>query len=185
MSRSLKPILTGIWGLLLIPLIAAILETQLEENLFSDPNAPATTVFSNLVVLGHQLWFQFVLVFFTGIVLGFSLDWLARKADQNKGSELRNLGSKFRTLSGSIKMTASSEWPNNVRDLKPEIMSALISAKKFGLWAPDERVYQFPDASFLCEYFKFVGKLLEDRHFDEAKREALAWKRFLDRGKLS
>jgi hypothetical protein len=154
-------------------------------NLFSDPNAPGTTVFSNLVVLGHQLWFQFVLVLFTGIVLGFSLDWLARKADQNKGSELRNLGSKFRTLSDSIKMTASSEWPNNVRDLKPEIMSALISAKKFGLWAPDERVYQFPDASFLCEYFKFVGKLLEDRHFDEAKREALAWKRFLDRGKLS
>jgi hypothetical protein len=185
MSRSLKPILTGIWGLLLIPLIAAILEKRLEESLFSDPNAPATTVFSNLVVLGHQLWFQFVLVLFTGIVLGFSLDWLARKSDQSKGSELRNLGSKFRTLSDSIKMTASSEWPNNVRDLKPEIMSALISAKKFGLWAPDERVYQFPDASFLCEYFKFVGKLLEDRHFDEAKREALAWERFLDRGKLS
>ena len=77
MSRSLKPILTGIWGLLLIPLIAAILEKRLEESLFSDPNAPATTVFSNLVVLGHQLWFQFVLVLFTGIVLGFSLDWLA------------------------------------------------------------------------------------------------------------
>jgi hypothetical protein len=38
-------------------------------------------------------------------------------------------------------MTASSEWPNNVRDLKPEIMSALISAKKFGLWAPDESCF--------------------------------------------
>jgi hypothetical protein len=186
MSRSLKPILTGIWGLLLVPLIAAILEERLEENLFSDPNAPATTVFSDLVVLGHQLWFQFVLVFFTGIVLGFSLDWLARKSDQNKASELRGLGSKFRTLSDTIKIrTASSEWPNNVRDLKPEIMSALISAKKFALWVPDERVYQFPDASFLCEYFKFVGKLLEDGHFHEAEREALAWKRFLDRGKLS
>src|SRR6516164_6554375 len=185
MSRSLKPILTGIWGLLLVPLIAAILEKRLEENLFSDPNAPATTVFSNLVVVGHQLWFQFVLVFFTGIVLGFSLDWLARKSDQKKASELRSLGSKFRTLSDTIKIrTASSEWPNNVRDLKPEIMSALISAKKFALWVPDERVYQFPDASFLCEYFKFVGKLLEDGHFYEAEREALAWKRFLDRGKL-
>jgi hypothetical protein len=185
MSRSLKPILTGIWGLLLIPPIAAILEKRLEENLFSDPDAPATTVFSNLVVLGHQLWFHFVLVFFTGIVLGFSLDWLARKSDRNKDAELRSLGSKFRTLSDSIKMTESSEWSKNLSDLKPEIMSAFISAKKFGLWAPDERVYQFPDASFLCEYFKFVGKLLEDRHFDEAKREALAWKQFLDRGKLS
>jgi hypothetical protein len=48
-------------------------------------------------------------------------------------------------------------------------MSALIFANKFGLWAPDERVYQFPDASFLCEYFKFVGKLLEDRHPKKAR----------------
>jgi len=185
MSRSLKPILSGIWGLLLIPLIATILEKRLEEKFFSDPNAVATTVFSNLVALGHQLWFQFVLVFFTGIVFGISLDWLARKSDQSKASGLRSLGSKFRTLSDSIKMTTSSEWPNNVRDLKPEIMSALISAKKSGLWVPDERVYQFPDASFLCEYLRFVGKLLEDGHFDEAEREALAWKRFLGRGKVS
>src|SRR5262249_33900735 len=81
-------------------------------------------------VVGHQLWFQFVLVFFTGIVLGFSLDWLARKSDQNKASELRSLGSKFRTLSDTIKIrTASSEWPNNVRNLKPEIMSALSSPR--------------------------------------------------------
>jgi hypothetical protein len=135
MSRWLKPILSGIWGLLLIPLIATILEKRLEENFFSDPNAAATTVFSNLVALGHQPWFQFVLVFFTGIVIGISLDWLARKSDQNRASELRSLGSKFRILSDSIKSrTASSGWPNNVRDLKPEIMSALISAKKFDLW---------------------------------------------------
>src|SRR5262245_21890515 len=186
MSKSLKPILSWIWGLLLIPLIATILEKRLRENFFSDPNAVATTVFNNLVALGHQLWCQFVLVFFTGIVIGISLDWLAHKSEQNKASELRSLGSKFRTLSDSIKIqTASSEWPNNVRALKPEIMSALISAKKFDLWAPDERVYQFPDASFLCEYFRFVGRLLEDGHFGEAEREALAWKRFLDRAKLS
>ena len=186
MSRWLKSILFGIWGLLLIPLIATILEKRLEENFFSDPNAAATTVFSNLVALGHQLWFQFVLVFFTGIVIGISLDWLARKSDQNKASELRSLGSKFRNLSDNIKSrTASSGWPNNVRDLKPQIMSALISGKKFDLWVPDERVYQFPDASFLCEHFTFVGTLLEDGHFDKAEREALAWKRFLDRAKLS
>src|SRR5262249_61037856 len=174
MSRSLKPILTGIWGLLLIPPIAAILEKRLEENLFSDPNTPATTVFSNLVVVGHQLWFQFVLVFFTGIVLGFSLDWLARKSDQNKASELRSLGSKFRTLSDTIKIrTASSEWPSNVRNLKPEIMSALISAKKFALWVPDERVYQFPGASFLCVYLKFFGTLLVVGHISDINCAAI------------
>jgi hypothetical protein len=62
-------------------------------------------------------------------------------------------------------------------------MSALISAKKFDLWVPGERMYQLPDASFLCEYFSCVGRLLEDGSLDEASREALSWKPFLDREK--
>ena len=184
MSKWLKPLCFGIWGLLLIPLIATTLEKWLEENFFSDPNAVATTVFNNLLALSQQRWFKFALVFLTGIVIGVSLEWLARKSDEKKASELRSLGSKFRSLSDSIKTrTASSGWPNS--DLRPTIKSAFISAKKFDLWVPSERVYQLPDASFLCEYFRCVGRLLEDGHFDEANREALSWKPFLDKAKLS
>jgi hypothetical protein len=186
MSKSLKPILIGVWCLLLIPVIATILEKWLEENFFSDPNAVATTVFNNLIALGQQLWFQFALVFLTGIVIGISLDWLVRKSDENKAFELRSLGSKFRSLSDIIEIRtggARSEWPNNVRDLRPDIASAFISAKKFGLWAPGERVYQLSDASFLCEYLRFIGKLLEDGHFNEANREALGWRPFLNKAR--
>ena len=186
MSKWLKQFLFGIWGLLLIPLITPILEKWLEENVFSDPNAMATTVFNNLLALGQQRWFKFALVFLTGIVIGVSLEWLNRKSDEKKASELRSLGSKFRSLSDSIKIrTASSGWPDNVRDLKPAILSAFISARKFDLWVPNEHVYQLPDASFLCEYFRCVGKLLEDGHFDKANSEALSWKPFLDKVKLS
>jgi hypothetical protein len=64
-------------------------------------------------------------------------------------------------------------------------MSALISAAKFGVWVPNERVYELPDATFLCEYFSCVGGLLEDGHLNEARGEALSWKPFLDRAKLS
>jgi hypothetical protein len=146
------------------------------------PNAVATTVFNNLLALGHQRWFDFALVFLTGTVIGVSLEWLNRKSDEKKASELRSLGSKFRSLSDSLKIrTASSEWPDNVRDLKPAILSAFMSAKKFDLWVPNEHIYQLPDASFLCEYFRCVGKLLEDGHFDKANREALSWNPFLDR----
>jgi hypothetical protein len=53
------------------------------------------------------------------------------------------------------------------------------------LWVPGERVYELPDASFLCEYFRCVGMLLEDGHLDDACREALSWKPFLDRAKPS
>jgi hypothetical protein len=61
----------------------------------------------------------------------------------------------------------------------------LSSARKFDLWAPDEQVYQLPDASFLCEYFRCVGKLLEDGHFNKASSEALSWRPFLDKATLS
>jgi hypothetical protein len=189
MSKWLKQFLFGVWGLLLIPLITPVLEKWLEENVFSDPdgmtttvfrNAVATPVFDNLLALGQQGWFKFALVFWTGIVLGVSLEWLNRKSDEKKASELRSLGSKFRSLSDSLKIrTASLGWPDNVGDLKPAIMSAFNSARKFQLWVPDEHVYQLPDASFLCEYFRCVGKLLEDGQFDKANREALSWKPFL------
>src|SRR5258705_5027078 len=191
MSKWLKPFLFGIWGLLLIPLITPVLGKWLEENVFSDPdamatavfrNAMATTVFNNLLAFGRQHWFKFALVFSTGIVIGVSLEWLSRKADEKRASELRSLGAKFRSLSDSIKVrTESSGWPDNVRDLQPAILSVFTSAGKFGLWVPNEHVYQLPDASFLCEYFRCVGKLLEDGHFDKANREALSWKLFLDR----
>jgi len=195
MSKWLKPFLFGIWGLLLIPLITPILKKWLEENVLSDPhgmatavfsNAVATTVFNNLLALGQRRWFAFALVFLTGIVIGISLEWLNRKSDEKKASELRSLGSKFRSLSDNIKVrTASSGWPDNARDLKPAILTAFVSAKKFDMWAPNEHVYQLPDASFLCEYFRCVGKLLEDGHFDQASSEALSWKPFLDKVKLS
>jgi hypothetical protein len=195
MSKWLKPFLFGTWGLLLIPLITPILKKWLADNVFSDPNGTATTVFRDVVAtpafekllsLGEQRWFGFTLVFLTGIVIGVSLEWLNRKSDEKRASGLRSLGSKFRSLSESIKIrTTSSGWPDSVRDLKPAILSAFDSARKFDLWVPDEHVYQLPDASFLCEYFKCVGKLLEDGHFEKAKTEALSWKPFLDNVKLT
>ncbi len=190
MSKWLKQLLFGIWGLLLIPLIMPILEKWLAENVFSDHGGMATTVFRNAVTtpvfdsvraLGQQRWFNFALVFWTGVVLGVSLEWMNWKSDEKKASELRSLGAKFRILSDSLKNRAApSGWPDNVGDLKPAITSALGSARKFHLWVPDQHVYQLPDASFLCEYFRCVGKLLEDGQFDKARGEALSWKPFLD-----
>ena len=195
MSRWLKPFLFGVWGLLLIPLITFVPRKWLDENVFSDRdgmaaavfhNAVATTAFDNLVLLGQQRWFKFTLVLLTGIVIGASLEWLSRKSDEKKRSELRSLGAKFRSLSDSIKMrSASSGWPDNVSDLKPAVMSALGSARKFHLWGPDEHVFQLPDSSFLCEYFRCVGRFLEDGQFAKANNEALSWKPFLDNVKLS
>jgi hypothetical protein len=185
MSKLLKRIVVVVWTLFLVPIIVAFLKRWLGENYFSDLSDVVANAFNFVAPIADQRWFHFVFVFLTGIVIGVSLDWLDRKSDENKASELRTLGSKFRVLSDIIKIRTidPSGWPQNVNEQKADILSALISAKKFDLWVPDERVYQMPDGSFLCEYFRFIGRLLEDGHFDEAKRESLAWKPFLNIGK--
>jgi hypothetical protein len=141
----------------------------------------ATTISDSLVKLSQPRWFRFALVLMTGIVVGISLESSARKSGERRAFELRSLGYKFRSLSDSIKGTSAPGWPENARELRPAIMSAFNLAEKFDLWVPNERVYELPDASFLCEYFRCVGRLLEDGHLDEASREALSWKPFLDR----
>jgi hypothetical protein len=187
MSKWLKALLFGIWGVLLIPPIGTTLEKWLVgEGVFSEPNAVAATISNNLAAVSQQRWFKFAFVFVTGLVIGVSLESLNRKSGERKAFEIRSLGYKFRSLSGSIETRIeSSGWPDSVRDLRPAILSAFVSAQKFGLWVPSERIYGLPDASFICEYFRCVGRLLEDGHLEEASREALSWKPFLDREKPS
>ncbi len=184
MSKWLKPVLFGIWGLLLIPLVGTAVEKWLADNVF-EANALDRAVTGHIAAVGALPWFRFALVFMTGIVMGVSLETSARRTGERKAFELRSLGYKFRSLSDNIKArTAAPGWPENARDLRPAIMSALIAARKCKLWAPNERVYELPDASFLYEYFSSVGRLLEDGRLDEASREALSWQPFLDRAKV-
>jgi len=193
MSGLLKKFLFGIWGLLLIPLIAPVLKKWLEENVFSGSmaatafrDATATPVFTNLLELGQQPWFRLMLVFLTGVVAGVSLEWLNRKSGEKNAAALRSLGWKFRSLSECIRIRSASPtpgWPDNARDIKPAMLSVLGAARKLDVWAPNEHVYQLPDATFLCEYLRCVGRFLEDGDFEEARREANSWRPFLDQGR--
>src|SRR4029077_16746631 len=135
MSKWPKLFLFGIWGLLLIPLVTPILQKWLEENVFDPhglattifPNPEAATAFNNLLAVGEQRWFKFALVFLTGLVIGVLLEWLSRTSDDKKAFELKSLATKFRSRSDHIKVrTSSSGWPDNVRDLKPAILSVFI-----------------------------------------------------------
>src|SRR5689334_10427596 len=186
MSKWLKPLVFGIWGLLLIPHIGMTLERWFAANILAQPDALAAAVSNPLVAVGELRWFNFALVFMTGIVTGVSLQSLARKSAERRAFELRSLAYKFRSLSESVKsQTVLPGWPDNAHELRPAIMSALASAEKLELWAPGERIYELPDASFLCEYFRRVGMLLEDGRMADARREALSWQPFLDRAKPS
>ena len=70
MSKWLKPLLFAIWGLLLIPLIGRAVEKWLTDNVASEPNALVRTISDQLSAVGEARWFEFALVFMTGIVMG-------------------------------------------------------------------------------------------------------------------
>src|SRR5258708_34798163 len=103
MSKWLKSLLFGIWGLLLIPPIGTTLEKWLEENVFSEPNGIATTISDNLAAISQLRWFRFSLVFMTGLVIGVALETLNRKSGERKAFEVPSLGYKCHSLSDNIK----------------------------------------------------------------------------------
>jgi hypothetical protein len=90
MSKLLKLFLFGIWGVLLIPLIATALKIWLEKNSFSGSVWPRP--FLMIFSLGEQRWFELTLLLLTGVVNCASLEWLVRKSDDKRAYGLRSLG---------------------------------------------------------------------------------------------
>jgi hypothetical protein len=65
------------------------------------------------------------------------------------------------------------EWPRNIHDIQPNLMSAFIEAERFGLWAPLNELYKRQDGgAILANYLHIVGTMLRDGHFKQAKKRA-------------
>jgi hypothetical protein len=61
-------------------------------------------------------------------------------------------------------------------------MSIFLKAEKFGLWAPHERIFKIEKGfPILMNYLDVVGRMLSDRHFDQAKKLALEARRLIEK----
>lgn len=119
----------------------------------------------------------------TGLVVGVSADWLLRKFDGSRALRRRALGVRFCSLAGRVEERFNGyygEWPNNIHDLKPAVMSAFIEVETFGLWAPVEELHDREDGGrILINYLRIVGTMLRDGHFKQAKIRALQVRGFV------
>ncbi len=62
------------------------------------------------------------------------------------------------------------DWPT----FKSRLMPLLITAKKFGLWVPDEKMIGAGiSVATLINYLQNVGRMLREGHYAEAKQTAL------------
>jgi hypothetical protein len=118
----------------------------------------------------------------TGVLIGAWIDWLLRKFDGSRSTGRKVLGSRFCTLAHNLenRFQYGGEWPANIHDMQPNLMSAFIEAEGFGLWAPVDHLYARQDGgAIMVNYLRIVGTLLRDGHFKQAKARSLQVKNFV------
>jgi len=128
--------------------------------------------------LVQQPWLHVAAWILVAFLVGLWLDWLLRKLDGSRTKQRKALGFEMRSLGGHLRL---SQLP--IYEDRPQIMSYLATARKFGIWVPDERVFEIskraenlimedPIRNLITEYLMNVGTLLEKGNFAEAKQHA-------------
>jgi hypothetical protein len=121
-----------------------------------------------LLYLAQQPWLQIVGWIFVGLVAGLWLDLLLRKLDGSRANERKMLGAEMAKYGNYLGQFGSV--PDSAK-----IKSYFHSARKFGIWAPDEVNINRAE-KLIADYLKNVGTLLRDEHFRQAKQYAKASK---------
>jgi hypothetical protein len=122
---------------------------------------------------------------------GLWLDWLLRRLDGSRAKQREALGIEMRLLAHDLGATNYPVMVNPMYVNRPRIVSCFTTARKFGIWMPDDRIFSIhpPRAmDLVADYLNDVGIMLRDGHFREAKqhaksREALFDKAYADEGK--
>jgi hypothetical protein len=133
------------------------------------PPEAANTILKFLFDLSEEPWFRPTALFLIGLVVGLWLDWLLRKLDGSRADHRVALGNDMLIWEHEL------EYLNDPSKANAKIMSCFVTAKKLGIWAPDERVFEIDPNSvypMIRNYLTNVGTMLRDRHFSKAKQLA-------------
>jgi hypothetical protein len=110
--------------------------------------------------LSEQTWFRITASMLVGFVAGLRLD--GSRADERKA-----LGAKMLSLDHDLSFP-QGPIPTLMHRARPQIVSCFTAARKFGIWAPDQRVLAIhPDRArgLITDYLGHIGTMLKDGHF--------------------
>ncbi len=163
---------------ILIPIFTAVAARFIWEQ----PRETANAVLKFLLDLSEQTWFRVTALLLVGFVAGLWLDWLLRKLDRSRAEKRKALGTEMVFLGHELRKLVD---PNEVR---PKIMSRFATARKLGIWVPDQRVFEIADnqlvqssiRNLIIEYLMDVGTMLKDGHSREAKQQTVKSKAAFD-----
>jgi hypothetical protein len=175
MASILRWVIGAIWTILIVPVLALAWRGVLDRG--DVANHPVDWLMGWLASVGQAPGVYASALITTGLLVGVWLDWLFRKVDGSRARSRETLGLRYCNLSHDVERQLDDfhgEWPMNVHNLKPTLMSAFIEAEGFGLWAPVNELYERQDGGvIMVNYLRLVGTMLSDGHFKQAKKRAL------------
>jgi hypothetical protein len=160
--QRLSALVRYIFTAILVPIIVAVAIHYIEQQ-------PTNVVLKFLFDLSEQTWLRVTALLLGGFVAGLWVDWLLRKLDGSRAKERQALGVEMRILAYDLPRLG-------LHQLRPQIMSCLTTARKLGIWTPDDRIFSIHPlhaTDLITDYLMHVGTMLMDGHFSEAKQYAL------------
>lgn len=175
--RKVLPAIAGVVGF--GPLIAEGIKRWADRNGYlDDPSKGLQWVLTTVASLTEWWLFYPVLCFFVGLTFGLWLDRLMRRRSKKRSTELRSVGHEMLSLAHFIEREANrslNAWPVWFGGQISRTASVFIKANSLGIWTPTNDAFELDDGGFfLHRYFDFVGRLLADGHFNEAKQQSVA-----------
>jgi hypothetical protein len=134
--------------------------------------------------LSEQTWFRFTASMLVGFVAGLWVDSLLRKLDGSRAKQREALGTEMRILGHDLGRAHHRLEVNPMYKARPRIVSCFTTARKLGIWVPDDRIFSIhpPRAiDLITDYLMDVGIMLRDGHFSEAKQHAKSRKPLFDK----
>lgn len=163
------------------PLSADVLRRWMERNGYLDhPEEGFAWAVSVIASVAEHPWVQLALIvtlFLTACyTIGYVIGGYQVKRDARRSAlstEMLHLAARIRQRQGGFR----SQWPHNIRDIRPHIKSLFLKMAKEGLYPPPTSIFERADgAQLLCEHFEFVGVYISEGHWKVAKKRALELK---------
>lgn len=174
--KVVRWLFTVIGGLMVLPVVTGFfVDYAKQTDAYKKPGDTLGAVWDFAVSLAHNAYFSHTTALAVGLVVGLWVDWLLRRFDASRASNLRSLGYDMSALAGSIDNAQTGfrgEWPDNIAHLLADLMSVSAKAQKLGFATPSNEILNQPHPGFLIGYFQIVGKFLTEDQFDEARKAA-------------
>lgn len=158
---------------------------------YEHPEQAAGWLMGTLTGFAQVPWVFPTALILGGLTAGAWLDWLLRRLDGSRAARRKDIGRELLSLAAMVQSRQDGwhgEWPNNIHDLWPLTMSIFIKAEQIGIWAPTGQPYEIKaptGPNILINYLRFVGTMLADGHFTQARKRANQLKGALENGVLN